>query len=236
MTEPSRTKVSEEELTYHVIDDRRAVLSPWGKGNSKLGRGIYTLSRLPGRQTYHLWKDGTCPGATELCLKVCYSMRFRYNRYLWSCMFDNTCNLWKEIPPLPSDAKIVRAHVSGDFDTPEYIDMWGRLCTKNPLVEFFAYTRSWRVPELLPKLSALQCLPNMQLFASMDESTPEEPPDGWRVAWLVEPDSLSKFVLSRSGKHTMVCPEETGEKPNCESCGFCFKATKGDVIFELREL
>lgn len=228
-----RLDATEEDLTYHVIDDSRAMLSPWGIGNPKLGRGIYTLSRLPGRRTKHLWSDGTCPGATELCLKVCYSMRFGTNRYLMNWMFDNTQNLWEDIPPLPSDAKVVRLHVSGDFDTRKYINMWIRLCKKSPDVLFFTYTRSWRVPDLLPLLEQLQALPNMQLFASIDDDTPELPPKGWRVAWLCDADSVSELILNL--RHTLLCPEETGAQPNCEACGYCFKATSGDVIFQLRQ-
>lgn len=208
----SRLGATDEELTYYVVDDRRAIRSPWGKGNSKIGRGIYTYSRIP---------VTTCPGATKLCKEVCYSKRMVDNELVWDWMVDNTAR-FHDVPPLPSDAKIVRIHVSGDFDTKEYIDAWELLVVNRPSVDFFTYTRSWRVPELLPSLKALQRLPNMQLFASMDESTKESPPDGWRVAWL------------GTGPRTPYrCPEENGTLPNCEVCGYCFRAKKGDVLFSI---
>jgi hypothetical protein len=41
------------------------------------------------------------------------------------------------------------------------------------------------VPELLPALEELRALPNVQMFASMDPSTEELPPIGWRRAWIM---------------------------------------------------
>ena len=74
-----RLNATEEELTYYLVDDRRAIRSPWGKGNPKIGAGIYTYSRVPGIR-------GTCPGATEECERLCYSKRFKNNPPLWQWM------------------------------------------------------------------------------------------------------------------------------------------------------
>lgn len=214
----ARLNATEEELTYYVIDDRRAIRSPWGRGNSKIGPGIYTYSRLPSRHGV-----GTCPGSTDLCESVCYSKRFRNNSPLWEWMRENTYR-GANLPRLPNDAKVVRVHVSGDFDTKEYIEAWGDLCSLNPRVLFFAYTRSWRVPSLLPSLELLKAHPNVQLFASMDVSTVEVPPQGWRCAWL---GSLPEGVKA------LPCPEDAGEKDNCEVCGYCFRGKRGDVLFPI---
>ena len=133
----------------------------------------------------------------------------------------------QDVPSLPADAKVVRIHVSGDFDTPSYILTWIGLCDFHPSVLFFAYTRSWRVPELLPFLETLESLPNVQLFASMDESTPESPPNGWRVAWVRDGVELEGY------ENILLCPEEVGLKPNCEACGYCFRGKRGDVVFPI---
>lgn len=215
-----RIDATDEELTYYVVDDRRAIRSPWGRGNSKIGPRIYTYSRLPGR-----YGIGTCPGSTRLCESVCYSLRFQDNLPLWEWMRENTYRTG--LPPLPSDAKVIRIHVSGDFDTKEYIEAWDRLCCENPKVQFFGYTRSWRIPELLHWLELLKSYANVELFASMDESTPETPPGGWRVAWL------GAHTAPLEG--TLWCPEEDGTKPNCEACGYCFRGKRGDVLFPIHE-
>lgn len=46
------------------------------------------------------------------------------------------------IPEIPKKAKAVRIHMSGDFYSQDYFDMWIRICRKNPDVEFWAYTKS----------------------------------------------------------------------------------------------
>jgi len=229
-----RLNATEEELTYHVVDDRRAIRSAWGRGNPKIGTGpgIYTYSRLPGRR-------GTCPGATQECEAVCYSKRFYDNIPLWEWMRENT-DRGADIPPLPTDATLVRFHVSGDFDTPEYVEAWIELCRRRPDVLFFGYTRSWRVPTLLPKLARLKLLLNVQLFASMDITMKKLPPPAWRRAWLGEvprrwlsEDSEPSLIRAAGNAPVFVCPEEVGRKPNCEACGYCFKGQRGDVLFPI---
>ena len=45
-------------------------------------------------------------------------------------------------PVLPAKAKAVRIHMSGDFYSQDYFDMWLQICKENPNVEFWAYTKS----------------------------------------------------------------------------------------------
>lgn len=45
-------------------------------------------------------------------------------------------------PKLPPDCKAVRIHMSGDFFNQSYFDMWIAIAKSNPLVEFWAYTKS----------------------------------------------------------------------------------------------
>ena len=46
------------------------------------------------------------------------------------------------IPEIPKNATAVRIHMSGDFYSQEYFDMWLKICESNPNVEFWAYTKS----------------------------------------------------------------------------------------------
>jgi len=46
------------------------------------------------------------------------------------------------IPELPKKAEAVRIHMSGDFYSQDYFDMWLQICRDNPNVEFWAYTKS----------------------------------------------------------------------------------------------
>lgn len=46
------------------------------------------------------------------------------------------------VPELPKDAKNVRIHASGDFFNQDYFDRWLEVCSNNPKVNFWAYTKS----------------------------------------------------------------------------------------------
>lgn len=215
-------------------------------GNLKLGPDVVSYSRLPGRPSPH---GGTCPGATPECLSICYA--FRIDGIVRQVYEQNSQTAL--LPrPLPEGTKYVRIHVSGDFDTIQYIEEWISLAEQNPAVRFWAYSRSWRVPELLPALERLRALPNVQIFASMDSSDDEQPDDDlfhdnyWRRAWLSTDERSgfpaltgfdefpnAKFERARTddGVISLTCPEESGLQPDCQTCGYCLLGQKGDVTF-----
>lgn len=242
-----KVEAAKEELTIYLPDTRGVTISRWGKGNMKLGPDIYTYSRLPGRIM------GTCPGATKECQDICYAMRVIDTPDVWDIWTKNS--EVEDVPEeLPPGAKIVRIHVSGDFSSVHYIQEWQTLVRANPDVDFFAYTRSWRVSELLPALEELRAYSNMQLFASVDFEMHSLPPIGWRRAWLENDPRSMKYAIRDVGpddEHpegvfmsgifgidqydspAYVCPEQTGKKPDCQSCQYCITGKHGDVIFLL---
>lgn len=237
-----KVEAAKQELTVYLPDTRGVTISRWGCGNTKLGMdGVYTYSRLPGRI------GGTCPGATPECQDICYAMRVIKTPPVWDVWVRNSQEEGLLDEPLPPDAKIVRLHVGGDFDTPLYIQHWIKLALEHPDVRFFGYTRSWRVPELLPDLSRFRGLLNVQLFASMDKSMTKLPPIGWRRAWLEDDSRASANGYVAEGDQNWwaisdgeinpvpayVCPEEMGRKANCQDCNYCIRGTSGDVVFLL---
>lgn len=239
------------QLTVYLPDTRGVHISRFGVGNLKIGLGVHTYSRLPGItgdaplgsfNTIAEPFDGTCPGATKECQEICYAARPVAENGAVAQMWTMN-SLTEAIPDdLPPGCRLLRLHVSGDFTTIAYIDGWRELLTRHPEVTCWAYTRSWRVPRLLPALERLRALPNVQLFASMDYSTPELPPLGWRRAWIdgdpradrsrETPDHISddnRVVFD--GETSYVCPEETGRRANCEECRYCFRGQTHDVTF-----
>ena len=174
------------------------------RGNTKLGKSVGTINRMPG---------DTCPGESEWCSWACYAKGGMFF-YQWKRYKTSNIELPEKFPPF------VRIHASGDFDSEAYIDWISQMVKSNHETLFWAYTRSWRIPALLPALEALRGLPNMQLFASTDVTT-ELPPDGWRVAFI-EGDTRFKGPL---------CMEQTGAKPSCASCGYCFKGFRNNIQF-----
>lgn len=260
-------------LTVHLPDTRGVVISPYGRGNLKIGPGVYTYSRLPGRPyksalgqpmsmptldgVYRLEnaprleypRGGTCPGSSPECEKICYAERPVRERGAVAQMWDLNSQT-SDVPMIPEDAKLLRLHISGDFDTVEYVENWRAQLDARPDVVCWVYTRSWRVPELLPALERLRALPNVQMFASMDISVPEMPPDGWRRAWIdgdprtgrpfgvmahtTDAEAISPwktFEEEIDARKVLICPEETKAVANCEQCGFCFKGQRNDVVF-----
>ena len=175
------------------------------KGGGKVGLKVYTYSRPP---------IATCPGATELCKSICYDLP--YSARYPSVKLNRASNLGSSIPPIPNTAQKLRIHIGGDFDTVEYINNWHRELSARPDVQAWAYTRSWAVPKLRRALERLRQLPNLQLFASVDRTTKGDPPAGWRLAKLVNDPPVS---VERG---SILCPEQTGKRPDCESCGYCF--------------
>lgn len=224
-----------------LLPDTRAVeIGRFGIGNLKIGMGVHTYSRLAGG-------ENSCPGATSECEAICYAKRIAgpvrdvYAR-----------NMGDDVPEIPEDCRILRVHISGDFDSPAYIQNWIARLTERPDVTAWAYTRSWRVPSLLPYLEQLRALPNMQLFASMDASCAEMPPAGWRRAWIersfdnsvktgrpmeqrltffANGDDVRNQVVVDDNTPSYICPEETGHKKDCLSCGYCFEGKRNDVTF-----
>lgn len=228
-------------LLVHLPDTRGVEISPYGKGNLKLGANVYTYSRVAGQ--YALL--GTCPGSTDECEDICYAKRIGgpvLAQYRKNSLEDT-------VPAIPSECTLLRIHVSGDFNSLTYIHNWIARIAERPDVQAWAYTRSWRVPSLLGSLDVLRDLPNMQLFASMDISTRETPPADWRIAWIdgdpragevagIEAHSdrltwLNRFQLFRTkaGTKTLICPEETNGVANCEACTYCFAGVRNDVTF-----
>lgn len=245
----SGAQAKAEATTTYLHDDRRATISRWMQGNPKLGEGVFTYSRLPGKV------GGTCPGSSDECEAICYAKRVVMNVPVWDVWRLNSQpgemvqatiggdDYYEryELPTLPTGAKLVRIHVSGDFDTVAYVRAWLRLVQAHPDVKFWGYTRSWRVEELSFHLRALRDQPNVQLFASIDESINEMPHPDWRRAWI---DGDGRLVGEGANRHVMssrtgqiernvafVCPEERGIKASCAACGYCIDGQRNDVIF-----
>lgn len=237
--------------------DTRGVQEPrYGKGNLKIGLDVYTYSRLPGtpharalgvsldQELRDGLSSGTCPGATAECQAICYAARPATEDGIVYRMWRRNSDT-EDVPPIPDDCELLRIHVSGDFTSPSYIHNWFVQLNERPDVTAWAYTRSWRVPELLPHLELLRSnLPNLQLFASMDSSTVELPPAGWRRAWIDGDDRADLHVNTREDGRwkvhnrvavgnvaTYICPEETKRKANCVECQYCITGKRNDVTF-----
>lgn len=154
------------------------------------------------------------PGSSEWCERHCYAKRGHFQ--FWIDQYGEPIDMPHRL------ASFVRLHSCGDFDSPEYVRWTIDIAEENPKTEFWAYTRSWRDDDIRPVLRELRELDNFTLFASMDPSIKENPPEGWRVAW-VETDDRAEGTF---------CPNDKGIAENCRECGLCFGESESDIIFK----
>lgn len=207
-------------------------------GNRKLGKLIHHWSIPSGLPEI-------CVGATAICLFLCYAMRHHYCRSNVKKSLQKSFELAvrKDFASLMTAwvrsmfARIVRVHASGEFFSAEYVQQWISVVEANPKVTFFAYTRSWRVAELLHLLEQLAALPNFYMWWSCDKDS-GPPPDtlGVRKAYMMsdytdvpvfDVDLVFRAKTKKVSKwvaDALVCPAENGiTKTTCSQCQICFR-------------
>jgi hypothetical protein len=123
--------------------------------------------------------------------------------------------------------------VSGDFYGPEYAEAWLWVMRNRPKPRYYFYTRSYRVPEIVPFLERMSELGCCRAWYSTDRDCfPEAIPPNVRIAHLQvaddEPAAFDlRFVVRRLRKHRkslpLLCPQERGTAANCGDCGLCFR-------------
>jgi hypothetical protein len=207
-------------------------------GTGKLGLLIHHWSIPSGLRSI-------CIGASSVCLALCYAMRHHYCRKNVKEALDKNYkeSLRKDFVAVAGGwirslfARVVRVHASGEFYSAEYVHKWIEITRRNPNVLFFAYTRSWAVPEVLPALRELSRMPNFILWWSCDSKTGAPPlVKGVRRAYLSvtdqdepkyrvdlvfrnHPKTVKKWI-----KDALVCPSENGVTTvTCSVCQLCFR-------------
>ena len=211
---------------------------PLRPGNTKLGQLVHQWSIPSGLK--HI-----CIGATSACLLLCYAMQHHYRRGNVRDAMDRNYHetLRQDFAAVMCGwirslfARVVRVHASGEFYDIAYVQKWIEISKRNPTVIFYAYTRSWREPTLLPALRELAQQPNFILWYSCDHETGAPPrTKGVRRAYMMTSDEdlpkyqVDLFFRDRQGtvrkwvKNTLVCPAENGvTSVTCSKCQLCFK-------------
>jgi hypothetical protein len=220
-------------------------------GNTHVGWMIHTFS-IPA--------FSTCPGSTFACLLVCYAMGFLF--YVRSTLGAHKGN-WEKALDAPQEfardliAEIrfkrvlyLRIHVAGDFFGVAYVKAWAKIARACPRVKFLFYTRSWRVPELLPHLLEFAALPNVYAWWSEDRDTgPAVLPVGRRAFLCVDAGDEALVppgvdLVFREDTRAVrkwvngvwVCPKVNGTKAGitCSSCMRCLLPDPMPIPPEMR--
>jgi hypothetical protein len=112
--------------------------------------------------------------------------------------------------------RTLRLHEEGDFYSIEYIKKWieitKELRRRNIDIFIYAYTRSWRIPTMLPYLEKMRELPGVQIIASTDSETGPGPA-GW-------PEAGINFTYAEP---SVMCTSDRRPGITCSNCGICMR-------------
>jgi hypothetical protein len=211
------------------------------QGNGKLGQAINLWSLPAG--------TSCCPGRSAICEHWCYAKTGHFllpsvkERLKWNLAQtrrgDFVARMVNEINR--KGVLVIRIHVSGDFGTAGYAAKWLEIMKQCPQVRYYAYTRSYRVPEIAAVLEQMAQLDCCRLWYSIDAETgvPLHVPVGVRLAYLQVDDDTPElcdlyFRVRRLRKErqpriglTLICPHETPQGKErgvtCGSCQYCFR-------------
>jgi len=141
----------------------------------------------------------------------------------------------------------VRIPGVGDFYSVAFVAKVREIVRANPETKFWAYTRSWTVPEIWDELKKLGDEPNMVLWMSWDRKLAEyygTPDRRFPRAWMAEPDDdlppapvdLVFRYMDQSHREmpylpvlggSAVCPNEDGRtETTCSKCCICWAGEK----------
>lgn len=134
-------------------------------GNSKLGKGIYTINTLPGDKPLTLKSGvkltnvpGTCGGCCAGCKNACYAINDakRYHTTVIPALADNTLlarhdpdRFFSEIDRFLAFniVSVIRLHSAGEFMSYDYFTRWIAFAADHPDVTIYSYTKRFEYVE-----------------------------------------------------------------------------------------
>lgn len=133
--------------------------------------------------------------------------------------------------------RVLRVHVVGDFYDAKYTRKWQQVVRACRQTTFFAYTRSWHVPDYRAAVRELGRESNITLWLSSDRSMPKPPRwHGFPTCYLMVDDqdqpayradmvfrNDQTTVLKRTTNGSLVCAYDNGVTPiTCSHCKLCW--------------
>ena len=205
--------------TYPILSDNRAMSAP----------------------SWSLPAAITCPGmladSDNAICSGCYAQLGRYAmrgvaepqaaRLAWMLAhLDNPSDWIRQIVDALRAANCIyaRLHDSGDWFSLAQCRAWYEILRQTPEVHYWAPTRSWRVPHLLPELRRLHSLPNCTIRPSalyFDQPAP-----------VVEGLGAGMASHYRDAPHGRTCPKTEAGSCAAARCRTCWDSADGPVSFQ----
>lgn len=226
-------------------------------GNPKLGPSVVHMSRPVGptcpTSCRFFPRTGTpkaMDAAPDELRNKCYMVRFSRMVQGHSGQIIGEDNLTANLDDIRAWLRaarqrgaLVRLHVGGDWETESggldwpYISTWAaalRLEREN-LPRILCFTHCL-VPELPWVFN--EFAPAFQLIASVHTVTELAQAERARFTRFALAMAETYYQwdegqawLDRLDARWLVCPEQRGKLPNCESCGYCWRPDRGNVAF-----
>lgn len=194
-------------------------------GNDKIGRGVFHFSTLAGDLEYNVTlangenvtMRGTCAGTCEngYCVAGHYKRRQSVKNSL-----ANKTELAREYPDFLKAAimaqikadkiKFVRIHVTGDFFSRDYLNMWRDIIRANPSTTFWTYTKETAAE------TAFDDLPNANIVKS---NVADIGYNFGHVDYIID---IYNF-LRDMGKTVYICRCGIDKNQHCANCTACAK-------------
>ena len=199
-----------------------------GQNNRKIGR-IVTRGAWRGYPIFILTlpERSTCPSACSNW-KTCYGNSMPFARRheagpaLEARIEVEIARLAKRYPK----GFVVRLHVLGDFYSPEYVTLWGRMLQAHPALHVYGYTARGVGTD---KLSVA--------IAKTIRKVKEEFGQRFAIRWSMTdsiPDGTVVIDRTPEGANVpegLVCPAEREATACCATCGLCWEATNKTIVF-----
>jgi hypothetical protein len=192
-------------------------------GNSKLGKGVWTFSTLPGNMAYDIVINGNAYKVNGTCpcnCKGCYAQTGFYR--MPSVILANAIKtiLAKDymdfvkaaiIAQIHSDnIKLCRIHASGDFFSQAYIEMWKEIVLACPGCVFWTYTKNANAE------NAFQGIANINIVKSVIHGF------GFNFGKCEYILKVYK-ALKEMGKDVYICKCGIDKNQHCVNCKGCSK-------------
>ena len=192
-------------------------------GNSKLGKGVYTWSMLPGNKVYNLvinGKEYSVKGTCPCNCPGCYAQTgfYKMSNVIEANAIKTICariNIeWTRRAIIAQiraeNIKLVRIHASGDFFNIDYIEMWKDIAAECADCTFWTYTKNSAAE------NAFTDLKNINVVKSVI------PGKGFNFGHC---DYILACyeMLKEAGKNVYICRCGIDKNQHCVNCTACSK-------------